>query len=357
METTYFKGKPPASQQIGENQKNQKWVWYSLFQRIPSWQPKIGDFPVRAVKIVPYFEGNLVKIRVSVFTSEKFHDKEVFVADLEIRENERKLVKELTEFGVEPFELAIVRDVPTVASLPIVVNKTTSLQVAVEPNFSLLPSFNMNLLNNSNKAVSAFAFEMVAGNQWILSGMPHGQEGQVLIAPGETFEKAIPNDLEKAKSEMKKSVGVGRNLTLIISTVIFEDGSYEGDAKPAARFRAFTLGRKILLKQTVSLWQKSAESEIENNSLDKLSAQLSAVKEDVDENVFMELAKEFPTLNEKEKADLRISVQVALKGTKREMIGELQEFSKSPNRNTESVQNWLTESREKYQNWLTRLTK
>ncbi len=105
-----------------------------------------------------------MKVRVSVFTGEKFHDKEVFVADLEIREDERKSVKELTEFGVEPFELAVVRDIPTVASLPTIVNKTASLQVAVEPNFSLLPNFKMKLLNNSNKAVVAFAFEMVAGN-------------------------------------------------------------------------------------------------------------------------------------------------------------------------------------------------
>lgn len=357
LEVTLFKGRSPVSQRIGENRMPPNWAWYALFRRIPDWQPKSGDFPVRAVKIVPYFDDNLVKIRVSVFTGERFHDKEVFVADLEIRENERKVVKELTEFGVEPFELAVVRDVPTVASLPTVVNKTTSLQVVVEPNFSLLPSFKMNLLNNSNKAVVALFFETMVGNQIMLSGMPQGQEGRVLIAPGETFEKAIPNNLEKAKSEMSKGVGSGRNLTLLISSVVFEDGSYEGDAKPVARFRAFTLGRKFLLKQTVPLWQKTAESEIESNSLDKLFAQLSAVKENVDENAFMELIKEFPALNEKEKADLRISLQVAVKGTKREMLGELQEFSRNSNRNSESVQNWLIESGKKYQNWLTRLTK
>src|SRR5215204_1776814 len=152
LEVTYFKGTQPAPQRIGANARARPSAWYSRFQRIDGWQPKAGEFPVRAVNIVPYFdESGAVKIRVSVFTGEKFHDNEVFVADVSIRENERKIVAELTKFGVQPFELAVVQTVRGASDLPSVVNKTSSLQVLAEPEVSELPSFRVKLLNNSNK--------------------------------------------------------------------------------------------------------------------------------------------------------------------------------------------------------------
>jgi hypothetical protein len=39
------------------------------------------------------------------------------------------------------------------------------------------------------------------------------------------------------------------NQTFVVLAVVFEDGSYEGDASYAAQFRAFTLGRRLQLKQ------------------------------------------------------------------------------------------------------------
>lgn len=351
LEVTYLKGNSPASQRIGENSASKNSAWYSLFGKIPNWQPKKGDFPVRAVNIVPYFEGNSVKIRVFVFIGENFRDKEVFVADVNIRENEKKAVTELTKFGVEPFELAIVQNALTTAFLPMVVNKTNSLQVMVEPNVSTLPSFKVKILNNSNKAVSACALETLAGERKLLSGMPQGRDGEALIAPNEIFETVFRNTLQGTKNESEQS------LMLVISFVVFEDGSYEGDAPMAAQFLAFVVGRKILLKQAVPLWQKAFESKTPNESLVKLSEQLSALKMDVDENSLMELIGEFPSLSDKDKGILRIAIQSSIKGTKFDMLRALENFNANLNKTDESAQMWLKESKERYENWLTRLTK
>lgn len=351
LEVTYLKGNSPASQRIGENSASKNSAWYSLFGKIPNWQPKKGDFPVRAVNIVPYFEGNSVKIRVFVFIGENFRDKEVFVADVNIRENEKKAVTELTKFGVEPFELAIVQNALTTAFLPMVVNKTNSLQVMVEPNVSTLPSFKVKILNNSNKSVSACALETLAGERKLLSGMPQGRDGEALIAPNEIFETVFRNTLQGTKNESEQS------LMLVISFVVFEDGSYEGDAPMAAQFLAFVVGRKILLKQAVPLWQKAFESKTPNESLVKLSEQLSALKMDVDENSLMELIGEFPSLSDKDKGILRIAIQSSIKGTKFDMLRALENFNANLNKTDESAQMWLKESKERYENWLTRLTK
>lgn len=351
LEVTYLKGNSPASQRIGENSASKNSAWYSLFGKIPNWQPKKGDFPVRAVNIVPYFEGNSVKIRVFVFIGENFRDKEVFVADVNIRENEKKAVTELTKFGVEPFELAIVQNALTTAFLPMVVNKTNSLQVMVEPNVSTLPSFKVKILNNSNKSVSACALETLAGERKLLSGMPQGRDGEALIAPNEIFETVFRNTLQGTKNESEQS------LMLVISFVVFEDGSYEGDAPMAAQFLAFVVGRKILLKQAVPLWQKAFESKTPNESLAKLSEQLSALKMDVDENSLMELIGEFPSLSDKDKGILRIAIQSSIKGTKFDMLRALENFNANLNKTDESAQMWLKESKERYENWLTRLTK
>lgn len=355
LEINYFKGRPIARQTLPASGAKSGGAWYSLFRRIPDFQPSAGNLLVRAVNIIPQMEDETAKIRVSVFTGKKFHDKEEFVADYSIRENEKAVVKELTRFGVEPFEIAVVRIAPTVADLPTVISNFDSIKVLVEPNYSTLPTFKVSVLNNSNKAVSAFAFQTKAGNRMMISGMPQGNQSRPLIASGETYERILPNSLQESKNASAQDAETLPNLTLVILTVVFEDGSYEGNPQEAARFLAFSLGRKLLLERAVPVWRKASSDKSEISVLDKLIKQISGLSEEVDETAYAELTNKFPMLGEKEKNDLRISAQIALKGNKRDMIAEIQEMRKNQNAELPGV--LLADAGQKYQDWLERLSK
>ncbi len=202
LKIVYFKGRPTAYNPVPDINAKPSGGWFALFQRIPNWQPPSADaLPVRAVNIISRLEGNAVKVNVSVFTGQKFHDREEFVADYLIGENEMIEVKELSKFGVEPFELSVVRVAPTVTTLPTVDNKTVSLAVtSIEPHYSTLPSYKIKFLNNSSKAVSAFTFETLSSDVRRLSAMPHKPEGEILIKSGETYERILPNALQLTKT-------------------------------------------------------------------------------------------------------------------------------------------------------------
>lgn len=346
LEITFYKGKPPAFQTIAESSASAKWAWYSLFERTPDFQPSAGTLTVRAVKFVPYLEKDAVKINVSVLTGQKFHDNEKVVGVYTARENERIVIKDLTNFGVEPFEIAVVRVAPSATVLPSVINKTNSLQVTgVEPNFSTLPTFKLRLLNTSDKAVSAFAFETLVNNQKKLSGMPQSERGAVLIEAGETFEKVIPNPVQNVKMPDGSVPAVQPNQTIVITMVVFADGSYEGDVITAASFRGFSAGRKSVLNQIINLLQPTVQPE-------NLAKQILNLQIVVDEPNFTALLKEFPALSEKEKERLRVSVEVAANGVKRDF---LREFEKAQNLKPEEYRVWLTETKESFQKWLTKL--
>lgn len=353
LEITYFKGRLPASQALPAPGAK-RGAWYALFRRTPDYKLAPGALPVRAVNFVSQMEGETAKIRISVFTGVKFHDKEEFVANYTIKENERAVIKELTKFGVEPFELTVVRTSPIVADLPTVVNNSDSIGVIVEPNYSTLPTFKAKLTNNSGKAVSAFTFETKLGNHPMISGMPQGKQSQPLIAPGETYETVISNDTEVAKKLLKQESDTVENLTLHILTVVFEDGSFEGKPSDAARFRAFLLGRKLFLERAVSALQTLPFSEPE---LNKLTEKISILSDEIDETDYQKLMTDFPMLTEKEKSTVRFCARAAIKGTKLDMLRDLREISGTTNQKNESTASSLTELKERYQNWLARLSR
>lgn len=342
LEVTFIKTNPPAYMTLNESGAKSGGAWYSLFGRTPNFQTPPNALPVRAVNIVPLLEKDVVKVAVSVFKGHKFHDREEAVAVYSIRENERISVKELANFGVEPFEIAVVRVAPSATLLPSVINQTNSLQVTnIEPTFSTLPAYKISFLNISAKAVSAFAFETLADNQRkLLSGMPQGLQGEALIKAGAIYKRQFPNSLQNVKTTDGQPPPTQPNQTIVISAVVFEDGSYEGDASRAAQFRAFTLGRKLQLKQ------------MSDFSLENLDKQTTNLKFTMDENAFADLLKEFPVLPEKEKTNLRMSVEIAANGVKREFLQALEKVKNQP---PDELRAWLATANESHRKWFARL--
>ena len=143
-------------------------------------------------------------------------------------------------------------------------------------------------------------------------------------------------------------------MTLVIETVVFEDGSYEGNAFNAARFRAFSVGDKLWLEKTVPIWQSFSSDKSE---FSKLAEKIPLLSDEPDETAYLELLKDFPMLSDKEKSDLRISIQVAIKTSKREMLADMQKIRETPNQDAKAFRVSLAETKEKYQNQLARLSK
>lgn len=354
LEVGFLKNRPPAYIAIGATLQTTHWAWYAAFERLPNFQTTAEKPPVQAVKFIPYLEDGAVKVKVRVFVGEKSFEREEQIALYSMREGERVAVKELTDYGVAPFEIAVVRVAPSVSVLPLIENKTASLQVtSIEPNYSTLPTIKISLLNASAKAVSAYTFEITENGRIRVSGMPQNQHGEVLIEPGATLTREMQIPPEYKKPTDGEAVPKPANgQTIVISSAIFADGTYEGDAPRAGRFLAYNLGRKMQIKRVIALLE-SFETANSKFNFERLTEQSSKFETKIGEQEFNALLKQFPSLTEQEKTDLRESAEATAQDVK-------DDFTDGATRHRAELEAsggraYLAALKEQYQKWLARL--
>lgn len=354
MEITYYSGRAPAYLNVPGR------AWYALFRRIPSWQPPADSLPVQAVNIISRLEGDSIRVTVSAFVGVRFHEKEAPVATYLVKEDEKITANELKQFGVEPFEIKVVRAAPISTALPQIVNNTESIAViSIVDNNSTLPSYKLSLRNLSNKNVVAMRINVLVDNRVQISSLPHDQDNLPLIkaeAISEHTVSAAKNTKMVSNDYLPDSPP---NQTILISTAIFDDGSYEGDAEPAATYWAFQIGRKIQIGKIIPLIQNALNHTDSNISqaIASFKEQVASLTSNAEEEVVSKLHEAFPKLAEKTKAELKTSIEVALNGMKFDLLKSLQAFEKASPQpiDANAFRSWLIKSKERYEKWLSNL--
>jgi hypothetical protein len=355
LEVVYLKGAAPAYQKIPWFSQSGGGTWYARFGRIAGWQPAPGQLPVAAVRLVPFFADDVVRIRVSVIRGIKFHETEDLVNNYAARENEKLTFEELKSFGVQPFEIKVVRVDPAGAALPSILNQTKSVEViSIEPIISDLPMYKLALHNLADKNISALKVNFLEGGRTVAGGMPQGADGKPLIGAGgfgELFEPLVTKAQPAPGGYIPSSPPAQQ---FAIATVVFEDGTYEGEAGAAAMYRGFVIGRKIELKRVVPVLEKALTTD--PNAVDapaKLRLAIESLSIDVAESDLAALVQAFPTLN---KRSIRSWAEIAVHGVRKDLLDALQEFENMKAPEPVDFRSWLVVAKDRYANWLSRLS-
>ena len=290
LEVMYVKGRILAYQRIGE------WTWYGFFERVTAGKSRPGELHVDAVKIATRLENGVIKARVTVLRGTN-HEAEDFVADYAVTPEKKITIRELSDVGVEPFEMQLVRAPSVVAEPPAVVNKTKSLEVSVEPAQSTIPTFSARFLNNSPKPVASFSYYTSVDGSRHMSGSPRNETGEALIKPGDTLERKFRYAMKVSAVSTGEVPPALPNLILNVTSVVFTDGTYEGDPLPVANFLTIKLGEKAQLRSFLDLVRSKGFT----NSPGEIEAAIASVNAD---SVVAELTPKFPTLTAQDKAQL-----------------------------------------------------
>ncbi|HYO92304.1 MAG TPA: hypothetical protein VEQ40_11735 [Pyrinomonadaceae bacterium] len=352
VEVTYWKGVPPAYNDVPGRS------WFGRFRRIAGWKAEPGALPVRAVDIATRVEGDAVRVIVSVHVGEKFHERLDPVGSYLIRENERLVVDKLKAFGVEPFELAVVRVAPQNASLPTVRNNTSSVSVVnMQIQDDTIPVLVLTVLNSSSKNIVALSIDSLMDGRPGTSGWAQKDENQVVIAAGANYE------YKQSFNYKAQPIGNGYTLetppaqTVVIKAALFEDGTYEGDVREASELKSSNLGRRTQLEQILALYEQAMESTESDAKviLESLRAKVAALGTDADQSALNNLLSSFPALPGKER--FKVGVEVSMFYMKKERLQEIDLFrtqhGSTPSR--EATQAWLSANKERFQKWLDRL--
>jgi hypothetical protein len=214
------------------------------FKRIVGWEPSAGNGPVRFISLRTKADANAIIMHLAV----EFDDQvEVLVASYRLREGESVTADALTRYGVEPLVLKVVQAKPSESLIPAkalhLENRTKSVEImGLKKEASPSEQYKLSLRNNSARNII-----MVD----LFTPDPSGHGGSSQLLEGNANVPAIPVGAIRSirlgafTSENRSELEESPPQTIIIRTLVFDDGAYEGDAEFATMREALRRGSRI----------------------------------------------------------------------------------------------------------------
>jgi len=335
-----------------------KGMWFMNFERLAGWQPPAGFVPVRAVDVASQVENETtLKIDVSVILGPRYHDQVKKVATYSVCENEAVAVAELKEYGIVPVALRVVRTKPVATSPPYVESRTNALELTgIETRDATFPSYIVRLRNVSGKDISALQvyYHTAKGRG---NNRPQQPQNQPLIKVGAVFELSAHGGNEGELTADGYAPDALHKVT--VATVVFADGTFEGEPLPAAEIKALWQGRKLQLTRALALVEKNLESKDvdDPSTVGRFRRQVEALGEDDGAASVDELAAGFKSLDAGDKLRLRQASGYELHKVKFDLLKDITKFetAHAPSPATGTFRAWLANLKETYEQWLARL--
>jgi len=361
LEVTYYPGRNPAYLTVPGPDSKPSGAWYALFARIASWQPPAGAQQIEAVRVISRVEGDAVSVTVSTLSGSKALENEQRVGTYVIRETEKISIDDLKRFGIEPFQIKLVRVNPNIPPVPPVVLKHVESVVVINSmaKETTLPSYRIILRNQSNKNIVGLGVDVVAGGKVQITSKPRGIDGQPLIAAGKEYwlTVAAPNRAQPTADGYAPTSPSDQQIQ--IKAAVFDDGTYEGDAETAAAVRGYRAGEKMMLPRLIPLLESALNSSNTDviEALRNLESQVSLVSSDADPQMVQALTAEFPRASDARRSEIKATMEVTATTIKSTLIKEIHtlENEGAQSLNVDLYRTWLTKTRERYEKWLSRL--
>lgn len=361
LEVTFYPGRKPAYETVPGPDAKPSGAWFGLFGRIGSWQPPAGTQPIEAVRVISRVEGDAVRVTVSTLSGSKALENEQPVGTYLIRETEKISIDDLKRFGIEPFQIKLVRVNPNIPAVPPVILRGVESVVVINSmaKETTLPSYRIILRNQSNMNIVALGVDVVAGGRVQITYKPHGIDGQPLIPAGKEYwlTVAAPNRAQPTPGGYVPTSPSDQQIQ--IKACVFDDGTYEGDAETAVAVSGYRAGEKMVLPSLIPLLESALNSSNADlkETLRNLEFQVSSVGTDADPQLVQTLTLEFPPASDARRGEFKATIEFSATTIKSTLLKEIQMLQNegAQSLNADLYRTWLTKTRERYEKWLSRL--
>jgi hypothetical protein len=361
LEVTFYPGRNPAYSTVPGPDAKPSGAWYALFARVPSWQPPAGAELIEAVRVISRVEGDAVLVTVSTLSGRKALENEQRVGTYLIRETEKISIDDLKRFGIEPFQIKLIRVNPNIPPVPPVILKGVESVVVINSmaKETTLPSYRIILRNQSNKNIVGLGVDVVAGGRVQISSKPRGIDGQPLIAAGKEYwlTVAAPNRAQPTADGYAPTSPSDQQIQ--IKAAVFDDGTFEGDAETAAAVRGYRAGEKMVLSRLILILENALSSTNTDltEALRNLDSQISSVGSDADPHIVETLTSELPQASDARRREIKATMEVTATTIKSTLLKEIHTLQNegAQGLNADLYRTWLSKTRERYEKWLSRL--
>ncbi len=171
----------------------------------------------------------------------------------------------LDAYGIRPVVFSLVPLPPPPPALrpPAVVNPSSNLEIKVDTAADPVPAYVATLVNRSPRSVVMFRYMAFRGPRPMLSGRRRGPQNTDLILPGESLQLTFAASLDQGRGDAPPS-GWTLMDRIEITSVLWSDGSVDGDASIAADERALDAGTALQLDRIVRILRAAAASPAAN---------------------------------------------------------------------------------------------
>ena len=361
LEVTFYPGRKPAYETVPGPDSKPSGSWYALFGRIASWQAPAGAEPIEAVRVISQSEELGVRVTVSIMSGRKALENEQRVGTYLIRETEKISIDDLKRFGIEPFQIKLIRVNPNIPPVPPVILRGVESLIVINSmaKETTLPSYGINLQNQSNKNIVGLGVDVMVDGRVALTAKPRGIDGQALIAAGNEYWLTVRAPTRAHATADGYTPTSPSDQQIQIKAAVFDDGTYEGDAETAAAIRGFRAGEKMMLPRLIRLLERALNSSNTDltEALKNLEDQVSSVESDADSQIVQSLTSEFPPASNGRSKEIKTAIEVSATTLKSTLLKEIQtlENGGAQSLNVDLYRTWLTKTRERYETWLSRL--
>jgi hypothetical protein len=360
LAVTYIQGRDPAFQAVPWTDPKNTGTWYAGYSPLDPTHPPAADAVVQAIRIVPQVEGDGVIVKVWTMYGERYFNKEQPVGTYHLSLDETVRIEELKQFGVKPFELRLIKVLPSTQNLPTFATNAPSISsLTIQPNDSTIASVTVKMRNVSYKDVIAIGVKIVSGDKLRLTSVPRGNEGRSLIEAGGTYD-LFARISQIAQKDPRGFMPVSApDQRIIVTSALFRDGTFEGDAEMASRAAGYNLGEKIMLEQLLPIFDQALAADESNTVqvLEQLRSRVESLTSDVDKKDAANLASKFPGLSTEVAKGLKDIIDIGSSGLKSDLLKSLDRGAHRPSdqTTTESFHSLLTRIRDGMKEWHDRL--
>ncbi|HXQ74825.1 MAG TPA: hypothetical protein VN844_30250, partial [Pyrinomonadaceae bacterium] len=168
---------------------------------------------------------------------------------------------------------------------------------------------------------------------------------------------APPNRAQSTPGGYEPAVPSGMEIQ--IKAVVFDDGTYEGDAETAIAVRGYRAGEKIELPKLISMLTGALNSSNTSviEGLKDLESQVSSVGSDADLQTLQTMTSEFPKAGGSVSRTIKETMEFSATTIKSNLLKEIHQLQneEAQRLTADFYRTWLSKTRERYEKWLARL--
>jgi len=349
LEVNYNPSVPRAYIDIRGLEAKPAWIWFTRFVRIPAWRLPQGALPIRAVRLEPQFNGETTEVTVTLLRGQRsVTEQEELVGKVRVDLGEHRILNELTTFGIEPFDIVVTDVASLMPSQPVFDIRVSAIEIAgVKAENVPLPAYRITFKNLTTKSIYALKFDTADGE----SALFQGEDGRPFIEPGGVHEQYIPvvRAVQRGAEIVPGSAEVN---TIIISSAVFGDGTFDGDVRPACAFESVSLGRMLWLKQVILLLDKQID--VSDDSADLAVRQFKERVLALNPKA-LQAEKQRPSTVSTSCQPPSLSAEMSFQSQSQILLRELDQIISTRPHPSINFKSWLQAKRDNYAAWLTRL--